>query len=120
MADSVLCQLARTSIVEVLQTQNLLDKQAILEAYPLLHEQVPTAIELWLDDEMRGSFTTQTLPLYDAISIGAKKAAFEDKNTAPLTTREYLHIRVKITLNTPEGEMSHQDEPILKVVENVS
>ena len=120
MADSVLCQLARTSIIEVLQTHNLLDKQTIIETYPLLQEQVQTTIELWLEDEMRGSFTTETLPLYDAVSIGAKKAAFEDPNTAPLTTREYLHIRVKITLNTPEGEISHQDEAILKALESSS
>lgn len=113
MAESVLCQLARTSILEVLQTQNLLDKPKILEAYPLLKELLPVTVELFVEDELRGSFFEENLPLYDAVSIGAKKAAFEDSTTPPLTTREYLRVRVKISLETPQGIMAYQDDPLL-------
>ena len=120
MAESVLCQLARTSILEVLQMQKLLDKAKILENYPLLKESLPTTIELFIEDELHGSFFEENLPLYDAVSIGAKKAAFEDSATPPLTTREYLHISVKITLHTQDGKINHKDKPIIKVQENGS
>ena len=117
MADSVLCQLVRTSILEVLQAQNLLEKQKILDTYPLLNQIIPVKIELFLDEELRGSYQQQDLPLYDALELGAKKAAFEDTSTSPLTTREYLHIEVQITLQTPEGILTHKDNPILGSVD---
>ncbi|MBA1437662.1 MAG: hypothetical protein FAF05_01520 [Epsilonproteobacteria bacterium] len=51
MARSVLLQLARDSINEVLQMQNLLNKQKLLIAHPALAQKLPTTIELFLENE---------------------------------------------------------------------
>jgi len=113
MKRSVLLQLGRDSIQEVLQTQNLIDKNALLEKYPLLKQAIPIKINLYLENELRGSFRSQGhLALADAIIIGAKKAAFEDEHFTPLSVSEYLHCEIELLLNAPEGPMSEKDPAI--------
>ena len=51
--------------------------------------------------------------LLENITIGAKKAAFEDKKSATLTTSEYLHCEIELILDTPDGQISETDPAIL-------
>ncbi len=114
MGRSVLLQLSRDSIQEVLQAQNSINKQALLDKHPLLHQSIKTTINLYLNDELRGSYTNkENLSLANAIIIGAKKAAFEDPAFAPLSTSEYLHCEIELILDTPEGIISEKDPAIL-------
>lgn len=86
MGRSVLLQLSRDSIQEVLQAQNSIDKQALLDEHTLLHQAVKITINLYLNDKLRGSYTSKSnLSLATAIIIGAKKAAFEDPAILPGT-----------------------------------
>ncbi len=114
MSRSVLLQLSRDSIQEVLQAQNSIDKQALLNEHPLLHQNIKTTTNLYINNELRGSYTsTKTLSLADAIIIGAKKAAFQDSTFTPISTSEYLHCELELILDTPEGIISEKDPAIL-------
>ena len=115
MSRSVLLQLARDSIEEVLQAQRSIDKEALLKMHPLLQEPIPIALNLYIDEELKGSYSVQQskTSLLENIIIGAKKAAFEDRSRGVLTTSEYLHSEIELILMTPEGEMSERDKAIL-------
>ncbi|ADN08171.1 AMMECR1 domain-containing protein [Sulfurimonas autotrophica] len=114
MSRSVLLQLSRDSIQEVLQAQNSIDKKSLLGEHPLLHQVVKTTTNLYLNDELRGSYESdKNLSLADAVIIGAKKAAFEDPAFVPLSTSEYLHCEIELILDTPEGIISEKDPAIL-------
>lgn len=116
MSRSVLLQLARDSIQEVLELQRTIDKATLLNEHPLLNEKITTTLNIYLDNELRGtsSSTSAQKTLLEDIIYNAKVAAFEDKNFTPLTTSEYLSCEIELILNTPDGVMSEKDEPILK------
>ena len=116
MSRSILLQIARDSIEEVFQAQRSINNDALLQEYPLLHSNIKTTVNLYVNKEIKGSFTSQGVAdslLYNII-IGAKKAAFEDKTTTILTTSEYLHAEVEILLETEDGVISEIDPPILQ------
>ena len=115
MERSVLLQLARDSIQEVIEANNTIDKQALLQKHPLLAQNIPTTLKIFIKDELCGTCTLDgTNSLLDNVIIAAKKAAFEDNNSKPITTSQYLHCHLQLTLDTPEGVISQTDEPILK------
>jgi len=113
---SVLLQLARESIQEVLELQRTIDKATLLSEHPLLNEKIQTTLSIYLDKELRGSCSSSSeqKSLLEDIIHNAKVAAFEDPNFNPLTTSEYLSCELELILNTPDGVMSQRDEPILK------
>ena len=115
MSRSVLLQLARDSIAEVLQAQRTIDKNTLLEQYPLLNERIPTTINLYIEDELRGSSQTidNSETLLASIVKNAKRSAFEDRNFQPISTSEYLDCEVEILLTTPDGIISEKDPAIL-------
>ena len=109
MSRPLLIQLAHDSIMEVLQSKNSINKKALLQKYPLLGETLPITLKIFLDDELRGYYEDMAnLSVVENIIIGAKKAAFEDKNFEPLTLSEYFEIDIEISLQTPEGVISHR------------
>ena len=116
MSRSVLLQLARDSIQEVLEAKRTIDKTALLSAHPLLNEKIATTVNIYLEQELRGSFasTQAEKPLLEDIIYNAKKAAFEDKNFTPLTTSDYISCEIELLLNTPDGQISEKDPSILK------
>ncbi len=113
---SVLLQLARDSIEEVLEAKNSIDKASLLKQHPLLSQAIPTTLNIYINSELRGSSKSKTQPssLIDEIIINAKKAAFEDSNFSPLSTSEYLSCEIEIILETPDGIISEKDPAILK------
>ncbi len=116
MSRSVLLQLARDSIQEVFEAVRTIDKSLLLNEHPLLNETISSTVNIYLKDELRGSFSSQnrSFSLLEDIIHNAKKSAFEDKNFTPLLTSEYLHCEVEIILNTPDGVISEKDSPIIK------
>ena len=116
MSRSVLLQLARESIQEVLELQRTIDKTSLINEHPLLNEKIQTTINIYLDKKLRGSCasTSAQKTLLEDIIHNAKVAAFEDKNFIPLTTSQYLSCEIELILNTPDGVMSQRDEAILK------
>jgi AMMECR1 domain-containing protein len=116
MSQSVLLTIARKSIEEVLQAEQSIDRTKLIEEYPILKEAMGTQITLYLNDKVRGSSQSNAAvrPLLDDIIHNAKVAAFQDANHTPLTTSEYLHTSVELVIFSPEGPLSHKDDPILK------
>ncbi|MCD6172759.1 MAG: AMMECR1 domain-containing protein [Sulfurimonas sp.] len=116
MSRSVLLQLARDSIAEVIEAQRTIDKQALLEKHPLLNQKISTKVNIYIGDELRGSAQSQNtnLSLLEDIIRNAKLSAFQDKNFSPLTTAEYLSCEIELLLNTPDGVISEKDKAILK------
>ena len=116
MSRSVLLQLARDSIQEVLEAHNFIDKALLLEEHPLLKQNIPTTINIYIDNELRGHSESLTpkYSLLQEIIINAKRAAFEDANFLPLSTSEYLHAEVEIILQTEDGLISEKDPAILQ------
>lgn len=116
MSRSVLLQLARDSIQEVLEANRTIDKERLLDQYPLLGEKIATTVNIYLNSELRASSSTKTPinSLLEDIVGNAKKAAFEDKNSTPITTSEYLHCEIELILATEDGEISEKDKAIIK------
>jgi len=111
---SILLQLSRDSVEEVLQTQRIIDKKTLLENYPLLNEKIATKVNIYLKDELRGFYECSSgLSLFDAVTLGAKKAAFENTNFSPLTVSEYLRCEIELILETDEGIISEKDAPLI-------
>ena len=115
MSRSILLQLARDSIQEVYEATRTIDKTSLLNKHPLLNEKISTTVNIYLLNELRGSYssTQASLSLLEDIIMNAKKSAFEDKNFTPLLTSEYLHCEIELVLNTPDGVISEKDPAII-------
>jgi len=115
MSRSVLIQLARDSIQEVLEAQRTIDKKALTDEHPLLNEKISATVNIYVSDELRGSSSSaiEMGSLIEEIILHAKKSAFEDKNFTPITTSEYINCEVELLLTTPDGVISEKDPSIL-------
>jgi len=115
MSRSILLQLARDSIQEVIQATRTIQKTELLKEHPLLNEPISTTVNIYLENKLRGSASSQTntLSLLEEIILNAKKSAFEDKNFKPISTSEYLHCEIELLLDTPDGILSEKDPAIL-------
>lgn len=118
MKRSILLQLARDSIEEVLQAERTIEKSILLQKHPLLNEKISSTINIYIGNELRGSSISKdnSKTLLEDIIYNAKRSAFEDKGFTPLSTSEYLSCEVEILLNTPDGIISEKDPAILKEV----
>lgn len=116
MPRSVLLQLARDSIAEVLEMQRTIDISSLLQEHPLLEQKIATRVNLYINHELRGSSHSQdpNRSLIEDIIINAKKSAFEDKNFSPITTSEYLNCEIELLLSTADGLISEKDPSIIK------
>jgi len=116
MSRSVLLQLARDSIQEVLEAQRNIDKESLFVKQPLLKEPISVTVNIYIEDELRGTSKTEEMPttLLEEIVRHAKKAVFEDVNYSPLTSSEYLSCEVELLLQTPDGVIGERDPSILK------
>lgn len=116
MSRSVLLQLARDSIQEVLEAKRTIDKQTLANEHPLLNEKMATTVNLYIDNELRGSSSTKipSYSLLEDIIRNAKISAFQDKNFSPITTSEYLNCEIELILTTSNGVISEKDPAILK------
>ncbi len=115
MSRSVLLQIARDSIQEVIEAQRTIDKTALLNEHPILNDKIATTVNIYLDSKLRGSSKTETptFSLLEDIIRNAKRSAFEDKNFTPISTSEYLNCEIELILLTEDGVMSEKDPSIL-------
>lgn len=116
MSRSVLLQLARDSIQEVFEAQNSIVKASLLKEHPLLKQNIPVSVNIYIDNELRGHSESLSpkYSLLQEIIINAKRAAFEDTNFLPLSTSEYLHSEIEIILQTADGLINEKDPAILQ------
>ncbi|MBU0633362.1 AMMECR1 domain-containing protein [bacterium] len=121
MARSPLLQLVRDSIEEVIEAKRKIDRDALLKEYPVLEQKMNTVVSIKVDDELRGKASSSDAcrTLIDDIIYNAKVAAFQDKNNPPITTAEYLHCSIELSLLIPNEDggfdiETSTDEPIIK------
>ena len=118
---SPLLQLVRDSIEEVIEAKLIIDRKALLEQYPVLEQYIASMVTLKIGDELRGEArsTSALKPLIDDIIFNAKVAAFQDKRFSAITTSQYQHATIELTLFIPDdaGNLhaeTSSDKPILK------
>ena len=105
----LLIALAHDSIHEVFQVKKIIDEEALLREYPLLKETLPMTLKIFVDDELCGYYEGMAhKSVLQNIIHGAKIAAFEDKSSQPLTLTQYFNAEIEISLQTPEGVISHR------------
>jgi len=100
LATSPLLTLARDSILEVLQADNIVKRANLLKEYPVLNQKGATQVALYIDKQLFG-YTTSLLcekTLLEDIIFNAKSAAFFGKNI--LSTSTYLHCEVELSILT--------------------
>jgi len=119
---SVLLQLARDSIQEVFEAKRTIKKDNLLIKHTLLNEKIPTTVNIYINNKLRGSSSSDTvhMNLLESIIDNAKKSAFEDKNFSPLTSSEYLSCEIELVLNTKNGIISEKDPAILEYEPHMS
>jgi AMMECR1 domain-containing protein len=115
MSRSVLLQLVRDSIQEVVEANRTIDKKTLLQKHPLLNEKIATTVNIYIDSKLRGSSTTKipSFSLLEDIIKNAKHSAFEDTNFSPISTSEYLRCEIELLLVTADGTISETDPAIL-------
>lgn len=113
MSRSVLLQLARDSIEEVLEARRTIDANALLQEHPLLHENIHVAVNIFINDKLKSSYKLEKgdTSLLHNIIIAAKKAAFESGEV--ITTSQYLHADIELILDTPDGKINQKDPAII-------
>jgi AmmeMemoRadiSam system protein A len=111
MSQSLLLQIARNSIIEVFEAKHIIDKNELLQNYPVLKQSYPSFITLYLGDELRGSYgsISANKTLLEDIMHHAKAAAFEDERFTPLKTSEFLHCSIELSLLSEPEEISYTD-----------
>jgi len=116
MSQSLLLSLARDSISEVLQAKRIIDIEALVKEHSLLAQKMATFVTLEIDGTLRGCIgsLTPTLPLIEDIIANAKAAAFEDPRFSPITTSEYLHCTLEVSILTPAVELNYASVSELK------
>jgi AmmeMemoRadiSam system protein A len=116
MSQSLLLTLARDSIREVLEAKRIIDVPSLLKEHPLLGEAMATFVTIEIDGALRGcigSLTPATSLINDLIA-NAKAAAFEDPRFPPISTSEYLHCTVEVSVLTPATELDYKTLQELK------
>ena len=109
MSQSLLLNIVRESITEVLESQSTINKQALYQDYPVLKEHIASFVSIYFHDELRGSMGSilPTRPLLDDIIHNAKSAAFQDPRFTPLKTSEYLQSSLELSLLTQAKELEY-------------
>lgn len=121
MSRSPLLQLVRDSIEEVIEARRIINREQLLQMYPVLEQSIGSRVTLTLGGEIRGEAASEHpfQALIDAIIYNAKIAAFEDTRFSPLTTAEYLHVSISLSLFMPDESGAHHvetstDAPLLR------
>ena len=111
MSQSLLLQIARESITEVLEAKSTIDKTQLIQDYPVLNETIASFVRIYINNKLRGSHGSifSSRSLLEDIIHNAKAAAFEDSNFSPLKTSEYLRANIELSLLTPPKELQYDN-----------
>ena len=111
MSQSLLLKIARESITEVFEAQNIIDRESLLKDYPILNEPIAAFVSVYIDKELRGESgrAKAQSSLLEEIIFHAKTAAFQDTNFEPLKVSEYLKAEVELSLATPLEQIQYTD-----------
>jgi AMMECR1 domain-containing protein len=111
MSQSLLLEVARQSITEVLEASRHIDAEHLKKEHPILNEKMATAVTLYLDNEVRAHHCSlhPNKSLVDDLIYTAKVAAFESETYPPISTSQYLHVSIQVSILTPLKLLSYHD-----------
>ena len=111
MSQSLLLDITRESITEVFEAKRTINKDQILKDFPALEQNIAVYVNIYLNNELRGSSGSVTTDksLLESIVYHAKVAAFEDERFNPLITSEYLQATLELSLLTPLKELNYEN-----------
>jgi len=120
MSKSILVDLARHSIEEVLEAKRIINVLEMIEQYPTLANSYASFVNLYIDSELQGSYGSlfPHKTLIEDIIYNAKFAAFEDSNIDPITTSKYLHSAIEVSILSDFEEIKFESyETLLSALE---
>jgi len=123
MLNSILLQIAKTSILTKFDSKYAIDRDKLLETYPFLGEQRATFVTLTYNHQLRGcigSIIAHRILLEDIMG-NAQSAAFGDPRFSPLGIEELndkLDIEVSVLTPAVILEYSDFDDLLSKVRPN--
>ena len=115
MDKKILLEIAKKAISDTLTGNKSLEPN-IQEHFIELKEKRATFVTLNLNKQLRGCIGSLTphRSLFDDIVFNAKAAAFNDPRFPPLSSDEFKHIDIEISLLTLPQELYYQDIDDLK------
>lgn len=116
MNDDILLEIAKNAIKEKFTNTSLIDKEKLLQTYPVLAKNGAVFVTLTQNGELRGcigSLVARRSLLEDLISH-AKNAAFEDPRFLPLKKEEFEKTDVEISILSEPKELIYENIEDLK------
>jgi AmmeMemoRadiSam system protein A len=112
----MLLEIARGAIYSKLNSEDIIDKTALVEKIPNLSKRAATFVTLNLNGELRGCIGSLVAhnALIDDLTTNAVKAAFEDPRFSPLTKEEFENIEIEVSLLSQPLEIRYKDFADLK------
>ena len=123
MLDPILLRIAKSSILSYIESANKIDKEHLISKYTFLKEYGAAFVTLHYEKDLRGcigSIVAHTTLLEDVIS-NASSAAFRDPRFNPLSSDEFSHLSLEVSvLSKPKLlEYTDFDDLVEKIRPNI-
>ena len=112
---NVILDIARQSIKDGFDGTSTIDRTALLTNYPEFSKPKATFVTLTLENQLRGCIGSLIAhqPFLDDLIHNAKAAAFDDPRFYPLSPKEFLHVKIEVSLlSDPEAVAYHDSEDL--------
>ena len=120
MLDTILLQIAKTSILSRFDSQLKIDGEKLLKKYPYLGNDGATFVTLNYDHQLRGCIGSIIAhrTLLDDIISNAQSAAFGDPRFNSLTSDEFSHLKLEVSVLSEPRILEYENyEDLLTKVE---
>lgn len=114
--EQVLLEVARNSILSEFNDAFNIDREKLLDKYPVLKEQRACFVTLNLNGRLRGCIGSLVAhrSLLDDVISNAYNAAFSDMRFDRLTPVEFKNIQIELSVLTPAAKLPYEDENDLR------
>ena len=114
--EQVLLEVARNTILSEFDSSFEINKEKLIEKYPILNEQRACFVTLNLHGKLRGCIGSLVAhrSLLDDVISNAYNAAFSDLRFNRLTALEFKNIDIEISVLTPAVKLEYENTQDLK------
>ena len=114
--EQVLLEVARNTILSEFDSSFEINKEKLIEKYPILNEQRACFVTLNLSGRLRGCIGSLVAhrSLLDDVISNAYNAAFSDLRFNRLTALEFKNIDIEISVLTPAVKLEYENTQDLK------
>jgi len=113
---NVILAIAKQAIKDGLEHTSTIDTKTVLERYPEFSKPKATFVTLTLDGQLRGCIGSLIAhrPFLDDLIHNAKAAALDDPRFYPLSSEEFLHVSIEVSLLSAPEVVEYHDITDLK------